>query len=485
MSDTIIPAVKDQIRTRDRLVGSSPGILLLSNPNQSQVSSDDEDNDHELNVSEKINHDENPKLRDWALVPRIKSLFFSIPRAFRKREKVNGTDQYSFSHSEIDTTQLKRKAYNYRWATVQPGVIPLTAADCDFPIAKPIRDAMTQYIQEGYMNYGPSKGLPGLRDAIAKERDTTSNCVFIANSAASAMFLVAEYCLSSGDEVLLMDPVDFLFQRAIEHAGGVVVRYSLKPPTLSNEHWTFSVNDIIPLITVKTKMIAICNPHNPVGNVWTIREISDLCDIASGHNLILWSDEVWADISYVPFTPSASIANRFGVKTFTVIGFSKGYGLAGLRIGAVISPTGSDTDVLSRISLAEDTAYGVSVLSQVAAQAALEKGSLWLSTFRQHVHTQCQYCVQRMNKIPHVFCTMPEGTFVCFANVSFYLNKTGLDEVALASYLIKNFNVAVVPGAPTFFGPSAAGYIRISVATSKKILKEGLDRLSEGLISLL
>lgn len=336
------------------------------------------------------------------------------------------------------------------------------------------------------MNYGPAKGLPDLREAIARQRGASSKCVFIANSAASAMFLVAKYCLSPGDEVLLSDPVDFLFQRAIENAGGVVVRYALTPPLLSSEqHWTFSVDDLIPLVTDKTKMIAICNPHNPVGKVWDYLVISELCALASRFGLTLWSDEVWADISYVPFTPTAQIAQRFGVKTFTVIGFSKGYALAGLRIGAVISPVESDIDAISSLSLAEDTAYGVSVLSQVAAQAALEKGSAWLSSFRDHVQSQCEYCVQRLNNIPHVFCTMPEGTFVCFANISYYLKKSSLDEAALVDYLVKNFNVAVVPGSPRFFGPSAAGYIRISVATSRKILKEGLDRLTNGLGSLL
>jgi aspartate/methionine/tyrosine aminotransferase len=424
---------------------------------------------------EKRNH-----MKRQNIVTRIQSLFACIPRT-----DGNIIDEYTFSHSDVDEQQLSQKAYNYRWATVPSDTIPLTAADCDFPIAKPIRDAMIQYVHEGYMNYGPAKGLPALREMIATHRNTSSSCVFIANAAASAMFLVAKYCLSPGDEVLLSDPVDFLFQRAIENAGGVVVRYALKPPSQSNEHWTFNVNDLVPLITNKTKMIAICNPHNPVGKVWNDQAISELCALASRFNLTLWSDEVWADISYVPFTPTETIAKRFGTKTFTVIGFSKGYGLAGLRIGAVISPMETDTDAISSLSLAEDTAYGVSVLSQVAAQAALEKGSAWLTTFRKHVQSQCAYCVYRLNQIPHVSCTMPEGTFVCFANVSYYLKKSGLDEASLVDYLMKNFKIALVPGSPRFFGPSAAGHIRLSVATSRKILREGLDRLAKGLMSLL
>jgi cystathionine beta-lyase len=79
---------------------------------------------------------------------------------------------------------------------------------------------------------------------------------------------------------------------------------------------------------------------------------------------------------------------------------------------------------------------------------------------------------------------MPEGTFVCFANVSYYLEKKGIDEAALVEYLSLHAKVAVVPGSPTFFGPNAAGHIRISVATSRQWLEEALDRLEKGLLNI-
>jgi aspartate/methionine/tyrosine aminotransferase len=379
-----------------------------------------------------------------------------------------------FDDSQIDLDQLRRKAYNYRWATVPDDVIPLTAADSDFPVARPIREAMAKYINEGYMNYTPPMGLPSLREAIVNHRRLQSmNQVFVTDSAASAMFLVAQYCLRHpGDEVLCPDPVDFLFQRSIEQAGGKVVRYALSAPSQSNGSlWKLDADVISSLITHRTKMIAICNPHNPVGRVWTVAEIRQLCDIAKRNHLLLWSDEVWADITYTPFTPTAEISRQYDIDTFTVIGFSKGYGLAGLRIGAILCPTSADAEAISKLSLANDTAYGTASVSQVAAQAALERCSHWLREFRAHVESQCKYAVQRLNQIPHVYCTMPEGTFVCFANVSYYLEKKGIDEATLVEYLINHAKVAVVPGSPQFFGHNAAGHIRISVATSRPLLK--------------
>lgn len=280
--------------------------------------------------------------------------------------------------TSVDLEQLKQKAYNFnRWATIPEGVIPLTAADSDFPIATPIKEALEEYVNQGYMNYGPASGLPQLRKAIARNRSISPDKVFVTNSAASSMFLIAQYCLSPGDEVICPDPVDFLFQRAIENAGGIVKQYELVPPRGADssglDHWTFRTEEASDLISSRTKMIAICNPHNPIGRVWTAEEIKQLCDIAVYHNLLIWSDEVWADISYVPFHSTASLSKEYESRTFTVTESSKGYGLAGMRLGAVLCPTKQDAEALAKISLAEDTAYGVPVLSQVAGTAALKR----------------------------------------------------------------------------------------------------------------
>lgn len=422
---------------------------------------------------------------EYAELPYVKDITRGCSSNNTSSEEV--VERAVFDDSQIDLDQLQRKAYNYRWATVPDNVIPLTAADSDFPVAKPIREAMAKYIDEGYMNYTPPMGLPSLREAIANHRQLQSmNQVFVTDSAASAMFLVAQYCIRHpGDEVLCPDPVDFLFQRSIEQAGGKVVRYALSAPSQSKGAlWKFDADVISSLITHRTKMIAICNPHNPVGRVWTVAEIRQLCDIAKRNHLLLWSDEVWADITYKPFTPTAEIARQYDIDTFTVIGFSKGYGLAGLRIGAILCPTPVDAEAISKLSLANDTAYGTASVSQVAAQAALERCSHWLRAFRAHVESQCLYAVQRLNQIPHVYCTMPEGTFVCFANVSHYLEKKGIDEATLVEYLLNHAKVAVVPGSPQFFGHNAAGHIRISVATSRQLLEKALDRLEKGLLNL-
>jgi aspartate/methionine/tyrosine aminotransferase len=128
---------------------------------------------------------------------------------------------------------------------------------------------------------------------------------------------------------------------------------------------------------------------------------------------------------------------------------------------------------------AEDTAYGVSTISQVAGAAAYELGDEWLERFVAHLQRRRDQAVARLAAIPGVRCAVPEGTFVAFPDVS----RLGVDSDELAGWLLERHDVAVVPGSRAFFGPGAAGHLRLSFATSREILAEGLDRIAAGLRS--
>ncbi|MEZ4381333.1 MAG: aminotransferase class I/II-fold pyridoxal phosphate-dependent enzyme [Nannocystaceae bacterium] len=383
-----------------------------------------------------------------------------------------------FADDRVDLDVLRQRAHNYRWAEVEEDVIPLTAADSDFPIAAEIRGAMAAYIDSGYMSYGPNHGLPIFRATVAETlaRRRGIPCapaaVFAANSAASAMFLVAKALLQPGDEVLIADPVDFLFERSVVAAGGIVRRFAVD----LERGMTVDVDAVEALIGPRTRMIAICNPHNPLGRVWSREELAALAELALRHDLQILSDEVWSDVVFdAPMISVAALSPEIAARTHTVYGFSKGYGLAGLRLGVVLCPSPAAAERLAEISHADATAYGVATLSQIAGVAALTRGGAWQRRFVAHLRAQRDLAVERLNAMPGVRCHAPEGTFVVFPEI------TGLglelDEAALAERIREEARVAVVPGSPAFFGPGAAGHLRLSLATSRGLLTEALDRL--------
>jgi aspartate/methionine/tyrosine aminotransferase len=192
------------------------------------------------------------------------------------------------------------------------------------------------------------------------------------------------------------------------------------------------------------------------------------------------SDEVWADIVYTPHTATASLGPEIAQRTFSIMGFSKSYGLAGLRLGVLVSPTSQIQQTMLHLAHADETAYGVSTMSQIAGIAAYQQAQDWLAHFVAHLQTQRDYALTRLNAMPGIECHTPEGTFVLFPNVSAY----GLEASTLADYLQQQHGLAVVPGSPQFFGPAAQGHLRLSYATSREILAQGLDRLEHGLAAL-
>lgn len=385
-----------------------------------------------------------------------------------------------FHNANINLPLLRQNAFNLRWAEVETGVIPLTAADPDFRVAQPITDAIQDYTKKGYFNYGPTKGLPQLKSSLAiyfnekRSVQIHSENILPVDSAAFGIYLTCKTILSPGDEAIIFDPVDFLFRYSIEQVGGKAVPFSI-PPNCTNIDFDCLEN----LITPKTKLICICNPLNPTGKVFTKNELMSFATIAIKHNLIIISDEIWSDIVFSPFnfTSIASLNEDISKRTITVTGFSKSYGLAGLRIGALLTANDDLFNKIYNSSLHQSTIHGVNVISQVAATAALEECESWLKEFVAHLHEMRNLCINRINEINGFSCVAPEGCYVAFIDIK----NTQLTSQDMHSFLLKNAKVAVVPGLQEWFGKNADGYIRISFATSKEILNEAFDRIQQSI----
>ena len=385
-----------------------------------------------------------------------------------------------FSHESVDLEILSKRAFNLRWASVPKGTIPLTAADPDFPCAEPIREAVAKYAKDGYFSYGPAEGLltfrKSLSDHYLKTRKVAYNEANIlpVDSAAFGIYLTCKAFLQPGDEAIIFDPVDFLFKHSVEAVGATAVAF---PTPQSLESVDFS--SLEAYISSKTKMICLCNPLNPTGKVFTKEELQSLGAIAVKHNLMILSDEIWSDIVFKPhaFTSVASLDEEIRKRTITITGFSKSYGLAGLRVGAIFCPDDNCFSVIFNQSMHAFTVHGCNVAGQIAATAALDECQEWLGMFVNHLQKMRDICVTELNSIEGISCQSPEGCYVAFADIK----KTGHSSSEIHKLLLDNANVAVVPGLPQWFGNGADGFIRLSFATSASILTEALERIKNTL----
>jgi aspartate/methionine/tyrosine aminotransferase len=381
-----------------------------------------------------------------------------------------------FDPTHVDLPTLRKRAHNLRWATVPPGVIPLTAADPDFPCPAPVSEAIQRFLTERYFSYGPPGGMPEFRESMARffqekrQIATSPGSVLPVDSAAFGIYITCKAFLAPGDEAIVFDPVDFLFRYAIEEAQAKAVALPIPPGSAAE------FDRLEKLITPKTRMICLCNPLNPTGKVFTKDELLILGYLACRHDLVILSDEIWSDVVYKPhsFTSIASLDPEIRDRTITITGFSKSYGLAGLRIGAVMASNEKHFTRVFETSLHQSTVHGANLVSQVAATAALDECGQWLNEFVSHLHGMRDRCVGRLNGIPGFTCGYPEGCYVAFADIT----ATGRSSAEIREILFDKAKVAVVPGLPEWFGPGAAGYIRLSFATSAGILDEAMDRIT-------
>ena len=381
-----------------------------------------------------------------------------------------------FTNENIKFDVLRQRAYNMRWAEQDAEVLPLTAADHDFPCAPEVVQALQDYIKEGYFTYTPHRGFPSFKQAIAKamkerkNEDVNPDFVLPIDSAARGMKVIADAVLQPGDEVIVFDPVDFLFRTSMESAGAKVILF---PTNLQSD--CVSLEGLEDYITPKTKMLGFCNPHNPMGMLYKKEDLDYLLRLSEKYGFYIMNDEIWSDMIYpeCEFTSLLHFGAERNARTLTVYGFSKTFGLAGLRIGCVYTMNQEMYDRVVKASLVDTTIGGIDALSQIAGEAALKYGFPRVDAFRAQIAENRDYALARIEKMPGIKCHKPQATFVLFPDIT----GTGWDPVDLIDVLKEKYRVALVPGGARFFGPGSEGHIRICLSTSREVLEEGLNRL--------
>ncbi len=389
-----------------------------------------------------------------------------------------------FTNEDVKLDVLKERAFNMRWAEVEDGVIPLTAADPDFPAAPEISNALIKYIQGGYFSYVPNRGLKEFKKsisrALAKKHEVVdSELILPIDSAARGMEIIAKTVLKPGDEAIVFDPVDFLFKTSMENAGAKIVLFPMK----FKESGDIDFSNLEDYITPKTKMLGLCNPHNPLGKTYPLDDLDYLLKLSEKYGFYIMNDEIWSDIVYSDskFTSILALGPERNKRTISVYGFSKGFGIAGLRAGCVYCLDKKLFENIVSSSQVDKTIGGISSLSQIAGIACLDECTYWVKGFVEHLQRNRDYAVERLNAMPGIVCNKPEATFVLFPDIT----KTGKTSEQIVNYLKEKKKVFIVPGGAKFFGPGSTGHVRICIATSLELLTEALDRIEQGIHELI
>jgi aspartate/methionine/tyrosine aminotransferase len=380
-----------------------------------------------------------------------------------------------FSNKQVDLNILRKRAFNYRWAAHDIDVIPLTAADPDFRVAQPIVNAIKEYSESGYFPYGNPMGDSAFKNAIAawykrkKNALVNPNLVLPVNSAAYGLFVCAKSILKENENAIIPNPVDFLFRKSIEHAGALVKTCNVDKQTAQ-----FDLDELRSLIDPKTRAIFLCNPNNPLGKIISKDHLNAIIALAKEHNLWIVSDEIWSDIYFEnPFTSILDVSLIQYDRILIVSGLSKNFALAGHRIGYIISSDEETFNSIYQVSGHATTAFGISVLAQVAGTAALTLCDDWLLNFQFHLSKMRQLTMAFIDEIPYLENNHPDATYLAFPQV-INTNKTSAE---VAAKILELARVALVPGGINWFESESEGHIRICYSTSEEILNEAFNRI--------
>jgi aspartate/methionine/tyrosine aminotransferase len=353
-------------------------------------------------------------------------------------------------------------------------VVHLEIGEPDFDTPAHIREAAKRALDSGATHYGPSAGLPELREAIAEDIEKTRGIpvapdeVVVTPGAKPIMFFVIMALTNRGDEVVYPNPGFPIYESVINFVGGVPVPIPLREET----GFGFDLGELERRVSKKTKLIIINSPENPTGGVLSPEDVGRIAELARHFRVPVLSDEIYRRFLYEG--EFASIASLPGLKDQTIIldGFSKSYAMTGWRLGFGVMPAplaGHMTRLMT------NSVSCTASFVQHAGVAALEGDDGPVVAMVEEFRQRRDLIVDGLNRLPGVRCARPRGAFYVFPNVT----GVGRSSQEIAGYLLNEGGVALLSG--TAFGQFGEGYLRLSYAASRATIQEALDRMGTAL----
>jgi len=368
-----------------------------------------------------------------------------------------------------------------------PGTLPMWVADMDFRIAPEIQEALQKRLDHGVFGYEliPDNYFTVMNqwfatrhgwEGISRENIVPTTGVIAAYSAAIKAMTVP------GDNVLVMTPCYNAFFPAIRNnkCGQLV-----SPLKFDGKHFIVDWDDF-EAKAAQAKVFLLCNPHNPVGRVWTREELLLMAEICRRNDVFVVSDEIHCELTYPghDYTPWATLPEQYVKNSVSCISPTKAFNIAGIQIANLFA---ADPAILAKMDRAinDNECCDVNVFGVTALQAAYSKGGPWLDQLRNYLyHNARTVCCFLEDEIPGVICPPLEGTYLMWLDCRCALKPgeplEGFSE-RLAQHLREKHGLVLSTG--TFYGAAGEGFERLNIACPRTRLLDGLTRLKQGLIS--
>lgn len=351
-------------------------------------------------------------------------------------------------------------------------IVHLEIGEPDFATPDNIVEAAIGAMQNGFTHYTPASGIWEAREAVAQfvsrmlSTEVGPADVVLVPGSKNVLLFTLLACIEPGDEVILPDPGYPAYHSQVSFIGGIPKLVTLREET----GFRLDLDELRSLVSPKTRMIIVNTPQNPTGGVLTEEDVKTVCEIAQEHDLMVVSDEIYSQLVYG--FHHVSPLGQPGMRERTVLmdGLSKSYAMTGWRLGYAVAPKELAAKLDQLMINSSSCAAGFTQMAAIEALSMPESEHAVHRMVKVFEHRR-DLVVDGLNKIKGVHCKLPQGAFYAFPNIE----GTGFDDRELASRLLSEAGVAVLPG--TAFGEAGKGFIRLAYTQSEDELGKGLERI--------
>ncbi len=353
-------------------------------------------------------------------------------------------------------------------------VINLGAGDPDFDTPAYIVDAALAAIEKGYTHYVSSRGVKGLREAIANKLKEENNLEFdpateiiVTPGAKLGLFAALMAVVDDSDEVLILDPFWVSYEPCVQFSGGIPIRV----PLSKEDNFRVMGANLREKLTPRSKLLMINTPNNPTGRVLSREELEAIAEVALEKDLLVLSDEIYEKIVYEDHEHISigSLPDMLD-RIIVINGFSKSYAMTGWRLGYVAAKEPLISEILK---VQQHSVTCAASFIQYAGIKALTGPQDMVSEMVEVYRKRRDIMVDGLDSLRGVSCHRPEGAFYAFPDIS----GTGMSSLEFADMLLSKARAAVTPG--TAFGDSGEAHVRLSFANSTELIEQAIERMRD------
>lgn len=383
---------------------------------------------------------------------------------------------------QFDTVINRRGTNSYKWDTTPEGILPMWVADMDFKTAPCIIEALKQRVEQGVFGYTkvPDEYYTATVDWFAKRHGWTfkASDIIYTIGVVPAISAILKALTHKNDKVIVQTPSYNCFFSSIRNTGCQLLANKL---VYSPDGYTIDFDDLEQCAAdPDAKVLILCNPHNPVGRVWSRDELMRIADICLRNHVTVIADEIHCELTYDGhnYTPFASLSEDVAKNTVSCVSPSKAFNIAGLQIANIVC-----ADPLKRMqidwAINENEVCDVNPFGVIATIEAYCHGSEWLDALRDYIWHNYEYLRDFFSEeLPEYPIVPLEGTYLAWVNIQ----ASGMTGAELEDYLIKKAFVRLNEG--SMYGDGGEDFLRINLACPRSVLQEVMPKIASALKAL-